>query len=115
MKNLILSAILMAFVFASCESNSTKNSETTTTEATGEKAVSNDMEMYCCAMHPELTGKKGDKCSKCDMELTVPAVKENGTSDITQLYSCPMHPEVIGKRDEKCSKCGMALTVPVKK
>jgi hypothetical protein len=24
---------------------------------------------YSCPMHPEVTGKKGDKCSKCGMEL----------------------------------------------
>lgn len=24
---------------------------------------------YACPMHPEVTGKKGDKCSKCGMEL----------------------------------------------
>jgi len=24
---------------------------------------------YTCPMHPEVTGKEGDKCSKCGMEL----------------------------------------------
>lgn len=24
---------------------------------------------YACPMHPEITGKKGDKCSKCGMAL----------------------------------------------
>lgn len=24
---------------------------------------------YACPMHPEVTGKKGDKCSKCSMKL----------------------------------------------
>ncbi|TAK35388.1 MAG: DUF3347 domain-containing protein [Saprospiraceae bacterium] len=28
--------------------------------------------LYACSMHPEVTGKKGEKCSKCGMELTVP-------------------------------------------
>lgn len=28
------------------------------------------MEMvYACPMHPEITGKEGDKCSKCGMKL----------------------------------------------
>lgn len=31
--------------------------------------------MYSCSMHPEVTGKKGDKCSKCGMDLTVPVKK----------------------------------------
>ncbi len=25
---------------------------------------------YACSMHPEITGIKGDKCSKCGMDLT---------------------------------------------
>jgi hypothetical protein len=29
---------------------------------------------YACSMHPEVTGKKGDKCSKCGMALE--AVKD---------------------------------------
>lgn len=27
--------------------------------------------IYVCSMHPEIKGKKGDKCSKCGMELTL--------------------------------------------
>lgn len=30
---------------------------------------------YACPMHPEVTGKDGDKCSKCGMKLE--AVKEH--------------------------------------
>ncbi|MEO7990401.1 MAG: heavy metal-binding domain-containing protein [Chryseolinea sp.] len=30
--------------------------------------------VYACSMHPEVTGKKGDKCSKCGMALE--AVKD---------------------------------------
>lgn len=29
---------------------------------------------YACPMHPEITGKEGDKCSKCGMKLE--AVKD---------------------------------------
>lgn len=25
---------------------------------------------YTCPMHPEVTGKQGDKCPKCGMDLT---------------------------------------------
>ena len=66
MKNIMLSAITMAFVFVSCNQKS-KESATTATEKT--EATS---QLYACSMHPEVTGKKGDKCSKCGMELTVP-------------------------------------------
>lgn len=54
----------MAFVLVSCNQKS-KETETTATEKT--EATS---QLYACSMHPEVTGKKGDKCSKCGMALT---------------------------------------------
>ena len=69
MKNLILSAIAMAFVLVSCNQKNkeaqTSNSETTVTAS----------QLYACSMHPEVTGKKGEKCSKCGMELTEPVLQ----------------------------------------
>ena len=53
----------MAFVVVSCNQKS-KETEATKTETSSE--------VYACSMHPEVTGKKGDKCSKCGMELTEP-------------------------------------------
>ena len=106
---------MMAFVFTSCESNTTKSTEVSTEAMTVKPAEDHSAHMYSCSMHPEVTGHKGDKCSKCNMDLTEPVTKENGTSDNAQLYACSMHPDVIGKKGEKCSKCGMELTVPVKK
>ncbi len=73
MKKLILSGIVMAFVFVACNSNTDKTKETKT------ETVSPVAEqLYACSMHPEVIGKKGEKCSKCGMELTVP-VKNNET------------------------------------
>jgi hypothetical protein len=37
--------------------------------------------VYACPMHPEVTGKEGDKCSKCGMKLE--AVK---SSDSTEAH-----------------------------
>ena len=85
----MLSAITMAFVFVSCNQKS-KESETTATEKTETTS-----QLYACSMHPEVTGKKGDKCSKCGMELTVPVktttektttepVKETATTEASQ-------------------------------
>jgi hypothetical protein len=31
---------------------------------------SGDEKLYSCPMHPEVKGNKGDKCPKCQMELT---------------------------------------------
>jgi hypothetical protein len=74
MKKIIFAAIAMAFVFIACNSNSNKSKETKT-----EKESTPAEQMYACSMHPEVTGKKGDKCPKCGMELSVP-VNKPGTS-----------------------------------
>ncbi len=66
MKNIILSAVAMAFVLVSCNQ---KNKQTVT--ATSEKTETAS-QLYACSMHPEVTGKKGEKCSKCGMELNEP-------------------------------------------
>jgi hypothetical protein len=74
MKNMIFSAIVMVSVLVSCNSKSkeviTSNSQTT--ESTSQ--------LYACSMHPEITGKKGEKCSKCGMELTEPVKTTKTTS-----------------------------------
>ena len=53
----------MAFVLVSCNQKNKETEQTKTETST---------ELYACSMHPEVTGKKGEKCSKCGMELTVP-------------------------------------------
>lgn len=67
MKNLILMLLTMLFVFTACNSNSDKSKETKT-----EQEKTPDDQVYSCPMHPEVKGKKGDKCPKCGMELSVP-------------------------------------------
>lgn len=32
-------------------------------------------QLYACSMHPEVIGKKDEKCSKCGMKLTEPVKK----------------------------------------
>ncbi|WP_306354116.1 heavy metal-binding domain-containing protein [Flavobacterium sp. '19STA2R22 D10 B1'] len=46
---------------------------------------------YACPMHPEVTGKKGEKCSKCGMELK-PLASEKDRNFEVKLTS---NPEVI--------------------
>jgi hypothetical protein len=77
MKNTILSAIVMASVLVSCNQ---KNKETVTTNSETTERTS---QLYACPMHPEITGKKGDKCSKCGMELTEPVNEAAKTTSIT--------------------------------
>lgn len=85
MKKIILSAIVMAFVFIACNSNSDKAKETTPTETkTVDTTTKTETmkpiaeQLYACSMHPEVIGKKDEKCSKCGMKLTEP-VKNSET------------------------------------
>ncbi len=67
MKNLILAiATTTTVLFSACNSNPKNNSTSTEVQSTTDEAL------YACPMHPEVTGKKGDKCSKCGMDLTEP-------------------------------------------
>ncbi len=77
MKNVILAVLVMAFLFVACNSNTDKSTESKT-----EKESTPTEQMYACSMHPEVTGKKGDKCPKCGMELSEP-VKMDGSSTET--------------------------------
>lgn len=91
MKKLILFVVGIAastLIFAQIKQSKTTPSKTDSTQQAA----------YACPMHPDVTGAKSDKCSKCGMALT-PA----------KYYACPMHPEVNGNKKAKCSKCGMDL------
>lgn len=55
-------AIIIAFT--ACKTKSAEETVSTSTEQSDQ--------LYACPMHPEITGNKGDKCSKCGMELTEP-------------------------------------------
>jgi len=76
-------ALTVAVLFMACNNNNSKQNGTTETI----NPAGND-KLYACPMHPEVTGKKGEKCSKCGMELTKevtaavnPPSKENETPD----------------------------------
>ena len=74
MKNLILSAISLAFVLTSCNQ---KNKEV---EVIDSKTTETGTQLYACPMHPEVTGKQGDECPKCGMELTEPVTQSDDVS-----------------------------------
>ncbi len=78
MKNIILSSLAIAFLLIACNSNTDKTKETKTEEV---DPVTE--QLYACTMHPEVTGKKGEKCSKCGMELTVPVKNADGSTEPT--------------------------------
>lgn len=62
----IIFAIVIAFT--ACNNKQAKE--------TSDNTVEQSDQLYACPMHPEVTGKKGEKCSKCGMELTEPVKSE---------------------------------------
>ena len=88
MNNVILSAVVMAFVLVSCNQ---KAKETTTDDS---HMMGNDSTMM-------------------DNDNTMMNGKTKTMENHEKMYTCPMHPEVQGKMNDKCSKCGMKLTEPV--
>ena len=79
MKKVTLSVLAMVFVLVACTSNTDKVQETTVNETTTMDTTTTPViiqpaaeQLYACSMHPEVTGKKDDKCSKCGMKLTEP-------------------------------------------
>jgi hypothetical protein len=67
MKNIVLSTIATVLLLVSCNP---KNKEEVSSASEPKETAS---QVYACSMHPEITGKKGGKCSKCGMELTEPS------------------------------------------
>ena len=57
----MIAVCALFLVLAACKNKPVQNSGQT---STGTEV------MYACPMHPEVTGKAGDKCSKCGMALT---------------------------------------------
>jgi len=64
MKKSIIIIFAIVIAFTACNNKQAKE--------TSDNTVEQSDQLYACPMHPEITGKKGDKCSKCGMELTEP-------------------------------------------
>lgn len=82
MKKTILTATIViaglftsAVLISSCGGKKEQGSEEHHHEEGDTTAHHDEMEMdstqmaYACPMHPEVTGKEGDACSKCGMKL----------------------------------------------
>ncbi len=97
MKNIIFLIVVMPFVLGSCKQNSPDKTNNHSNHMSNDNmmmdndsimmnnklnTMENHEEMYACPMHPEITGKMGEKCSKCDMKLTEPVFekKEKGSN-----------------------------------
>jgi len=95
-KTILIHAILaVATVFLLPACNQTGKENTGQTKNDSEQTGGHE-HVYACPMHPEVTGKEGDKCSKCGMALVhadESAVKGNHSM---KLGSVPA-PPVSGK------------------
>jgi len=102
----IIAFIAGSAIFTSCGGN-------TSTEADSTEQHEMVAATFSCSMHPEITGKEGDKCSKCGMKLTASSSDDHNMKnmDLSVKAKCPMHPKEVGEEGDKCSKCGMALVL----
>lgn len=67
MTNTIKKSVAICSVIASTFLISCTNAQNKTNEHQHQTEITESV--YACPMHPEITGKKGDKCSKCGMNL----------------------------------------------
>ncbi|HEY0651493.1 MAG TPA: heavy metal-binding domain-containing protein [Chryseosolibacter sp.] len=68
-KTLAFSAVLCsALFFTSCNTDKGKVAEA---EQAHDHESGDHEHTYACPMHPEVTGKEGEECSKCGMKLTL--------------------------------------------
>jgi len=83
MRKFVLSLTVMLIFLAGslfitgCGSNAADKKPAGQTEQNHKHLKKGDQALYACPMHPEVTGKKGDKCSKCGMKLTKPVEKND--------------------------------------
>lgn len=71
--------------FAACNNN-TGDSKTSTADTATTSAHDGSVHIYACPMHPEVTGKEGDTCSKCGMKLEHND-NAGGPSNVSMLFT----------------------------
>ena len=83
MKKVFLSSVIIVLTMSAC------NQKTKLSEETKIEKTTNSSDLYACSMHPEVTGKKGEACSKCGMELTEPVSQATKTIPNTVVETKP--------------------------
>lgn len=82
--SLLATTVTLGLLFASC-SNSNSNQHHTS-DAT-EQQQADTKGVYACPMHPEVTGKQGDKCSKCGMDLELVQKDNSENTDVKLAFT----------------------------
>ncbi len=62
-------AISTSILITSCNNSSNKENATAQTEEHQHSEANHHEHIYACPMHTDVTGKEGEKCSKCGMKL----------------------------------------------
>lgn len=77
---LISGLFITSQVITGCGGNKDQADDKTERDTTAQTDMKMDttQTVYACPMHPEVTGKEGEKCSKCGMALV--AVKAPDTT-----------------------------------
>jgi len=81
--SLFTATLVLSLLFTACNNSQNKDSH---------HEHSDHEEAYACPMHPEVTGKKGDKCPECGMDL-VAVSHENASKVEVKLATEPQTPE----------------------
>ncbi|MDN3724198.1 heavy metal-binding domain-containing protein [Aequorivita sp. SDUM287046] len=80
--SVLISSVVGVVLFTACNNTQQKSS------GLEDKHIPQQDSTYACPMHPEVTGKKGDICHKCGMEL-VAATDENENRVEVELITEP--------------------------
>lgn len=80
-KAVILIALVTTLI--SCN-KTTKSEEIENTSSENNISDTQKDQLFACPMHPEVTGKKGEECPKCGMELTEPVVQSKTDKNTQQ-------------------------------
>ncbi len=89
MKNLFIAGLVLVLsvvAFSACNNHAPQNNQPVT--QTADASV-----LYACPMHPEITGKAGEQCSKCGMDLE--PVKANAASGNQYKMAFTSNPSVL--------------------
>ncbi|HEX8515607.1 MAG TPA: heavy metal-binding domain-containing protein [Bacteroidia bacterium] len=115
LKVVAITVTMSAALFVASCGNGTKHEENGDHKDHADTTAHSGEHIYACPMHPEVTGKEGDKCPKCGMKLehNDNAGKGNGNTYLMQYASIPEQleagkegmmsfiPKIKGKENEQ--------------
>jgi hypothetical protein len=77
--SLLTGTVVLGLLFTACN-----NAQNKSADKEHQQHSHNDS-LYACPMHPEVTGKQGDKCFKCGMDLVAVSHEKQAKSEVTLI------------------------------